>query len=139
MKTIFVDTSALIAIGNKRDAFHFQAVRMRENLKQIKANFATTSGILLEFGNAFSPINLKPTAIRLIEAIIHSKKWNCVNIDNYLMQKGFELFKQMSDKSWGLVDCTSIIVVKSMSISEVFTTDHHFEQAGFKILLKSNE
>lgn len=42
----------------------------------------------------------------------------------------------MSDKDWGLVDCTSIIVAKNLGISEIFTTDHHFEQAGFQILLK---
>jgi len=80
MKTVFVNTSTLIAIGNKRDTFHFQAVKMSESLKQINANFVTTSGILLEFVNAFSPVNLKPVAIKLVEAIIHSKKWNCVYI-----------------------------------------------------------
>ena len=114
MKTIFVDTSALIAIGNKRDTFHLQAVRIREHLKQMKANLVTTNGVLLEFGNAFSPINLKPTAIKVIEAIFKSKKWNCVNIDYYIMQKGFELYKQMQDKSWGFVDCSSIVVAKYM-------------------------
>jgi predicted nucleic acid-binding protein len=138
MKTVFVDTSALIAIGNKRDAFHYQAVEMREKLKQAKVNFVTTSGVLLEFGNAFSPINLKPASIKMIEAITLSQKWNCVNINNYLMQKGFELYKQMQDKSWGFVDCISIIVAKNMKIHEIFTTDHHFEQAGFLILLKTN-
>ena len=42
----------------------------------------------------------------------------------------------MKDKEWGLVDCTSIIVARDMGITEIFTTDHHFEQAGFTILLK---
>jgi hypothetical protein len=85
MKTVFVDTSALIAIGNKRDAFHSQALKVREKLKQTKANFVITNGILLEFGNAFSPVNLKPTAIKLIEAITNSRKWHCVNIDDHLI------------------------------------------------------
>lgn len=139
MKTVFVDTSALIAIGNKRDAFHSQALKVREKLKQTKANFIITNGILLEFGNAFSPVNLKPTAIKLIEAITNSRKWHCVNIDDHLIQKGFELYKQVQDKNWGLVDCISIIVARDMSIREIFTTDHHFEQAGFEILLKMND
>ncbi len=42
----------------------------------------------------------------------------------------------MEDKGWGLVDCTSIVLAKEMGINEIFTTDHHFEQAGFTILLK---
>ena len=38
-----------------------------------------------------------------------------------------------------MVDCTSIVVAKKMKIIEIFTTDHHFEQAGFTILLKPNQ
>ncbi|WP_133511137.1 type II toxin-antitoxin system VapC family toxin [Candidatus Thiosymbion oneisti] len=137
MKPIFVDTSALIAIGNRRDTFHSQAIEIKEKLKESQIGYVTTSAILLEFGNAFSRFNLKPTAIQMIEAIKQSTKWTCVNIDDNLIGKGFELFKRMRDKEWGLVDCTSIIVSKDMGISEIFTTDHHFEQAGFEISLKS--
>ncbi len=42
----------------------------------------------------------------------------------------------MTDKEWGFVDCTSILVAKDMGIKDVFSADHHFEQAGFNILLK---
>ncbi len=74
MKPIFVDTSALIALGNKRDTFHSSAVKIRDDLKKEKVNFVTTNAVLLEFGNAFSRISLKSTAISLIEAIKISKK-----------------------------------------------------------------
>ena len=52
-----------------------------------------------------------------------------------MMQKGYELYRKMGDKEWGLVDCTSIVVSREMGITEIFTTDRHFEQAGFAILL----
>jgi len=136
MKPIFVDTSALIALGNKRDAFHLPAIRIREELKQTNRYLVTTSAILLEFGNSFSSVALKPVAIKFIEAIRQSKKWNCIDIDEVILKKGFELYKKVADKEWGLVDCTSIILAKDMGIHEIFTTDHHFEQAGFTILLK---
>jgi predicted nucleic acid-binding protein len=42
----------------------------------------------------------------------------------------------MADKDWGFVDCTSIVLAKFLGIKDVFSTDHHFEQAGFTILLK---
>lgn len=138
IKPVFVDTSALIAIGNRRDVFHCQALTVKEYLKRSKRDFATTSAILLEFGNAFSPLGLKPSAIKLIEAARQSKKWKTVIIDEKLIYRGFELYRQMKDKEWGLVDCTSIIVARDMGITEIFTADHHFEQAGFTILLKKN-
>ena len=81
-------------------------------------------------------MSLKSSAIKLIEAVRQSKKWEGIFIDEKLLNRGFELYRQMKDKEWGLVDCTSIIVARDMEITEIFTTDHHFEQAGFTILLK---
>lgn len=136
MKSIFIDTSALIAIGNKRDAFHSQAILIKDELKQSNRNFIITNAILFEFGNAFSAINLRPSAIKMIESIRQSSKWKIIMIDEKITSRGIALYKQMQDKEWGLVDCTSIIVARDMGIEEIFTTDHHFEQAGFNILLK---
>jgi predicted nucleic acid-binding protein len=136
LKPVFVDTSAFIAMGNRRDFFHVAAIKAKEKLKQENRNLITTEAIFLEFGNAFSAVALKPSAIKMMEAIRLSKKWTVIGIDEKIMNQSFNLYKQMSDKDWGLVDCTSIIVAKNLGISEIFTTDHHFEQAGFQILLK---
>ncbi len=135
MKPVFVDTAALIAIGNRRDAFHKQALKIKEELRRSQRNYITTGAIFLEFGNAFSQITLKPTAIQIMEAIRQSRKWHYIDIDKNMMQKGYELYRKMGDKEWGLVDCTSIVVSREMGITEIFTTDRHFEQAGFAILL----
>lgn len=136
MKPVFVDTSALIAIGNTRDSFHSQAVRVRNELKQFRRNFITTNAILLEFGNAFSQAKHRPAAVKMIEAVRASSKWKCVSIDEALVERGLQKFKQVIDKEWGIVDCISMIVSKDNKVTEIFTADHHFEQAGFKILLK---
>lgn len=91
---------------------------------------------MLEFGNAFSTVTLKPFAIKLIDAIRQSKKWTSILVDENIISRSFELYRQMMDKEWGLVDCASIHVAKNMGIKDIFGTDHHFEQAGFQILLK---
>jgi predicted nucleic acid-binding protein len=136
MKPVFADTSSLIAVGNTRDSFHTQAVRIKNELKQSRRDFVTTDAVLLEFGNAFSAVGLRAAAAKMIEAVRNSKKWRCVSIDGTLMERGLWKFRQVKDKEWGLVDCISIIVSEDIGITEVFTTDHHFEQAGFRILLK---
>lgn len=58
-----------------------------------------------------------------------------MTLDDTLFQKTFDRFKHVQDKEWGLVDCLSMIVAEEAGIVEIFTTDHHFEQAGFTILL----
>ena len=52
-----------------------------------------------------------------------------------LFRKGFELYKSYKDKSWGLIDCISFVVMREMEITDVLTFDKHFEQAGFNALV----
>ena len=47
------------------------------------------------------------------------------------------LLKDHIQKDWSLTDCTSFEVMKERRITEAFTTDKHFEQAGFDILMKT--
>lgn len=53
-----------------------------------------------------------------------------------LMQAGIELFLSRRDKEWSLTDCISFVVLQREGISDALTGDHHFEQAGFRALLK---
>jgi len=136
MKPVFVDTSAFIAMGNKRDQFHRQAIEWRNQFIRSKRAHITTSAVLMELGNAFSPIQLRSTAIRLIETIKKSRFWQVIPINDDLFDRGFARFKKMTDKEWSLIDCIGVIISEELRITEIFTNDHHFEQAGFKILMK---
>lgn len=136
MNLIFVDTSALIALGNKKDQFHFQATKVFKRLVLAKMNFITTNAVIFELTNAFSGVQYKPVAIKQSDMINNSKSWTIITIDEELMEKGLSRFKQMHDKDWSLVDCISMIIAEEIGITKIFTTDHHFEQAGFTILLK---
>ncbi|HLC15161.1 MAG TPA: hypothetical protein VJL89_02910 [Thermodesulfovibrionia bacterium] len=53
MNKVFVDTSALIALANKSDAFHLTAHRTRKKLVKAKTFFITTSAVILELCNTF--------------------------------------------------------------------------------------
>jgi uncharacterized protein len=136
MNQVFVDTSALIALGNKRDMLHQQAIEVRQELIANGSYFVTTNLVLAELCNAFSPPNLRGTAILQIDSIEHSSRWRVVEMDSYLWRESFALYRKMFDKSWGLVDCASMIVARRLEILTIFTADHHFTQAGFNILLK---
>jgi hypothetical protein len=42
---------------------------------------------------------------------------------------------QRGDKTWGLVDCASFIVMQHAGVAEAFTKDKDLSQDGFKCLL----
>ena len=44
--------------------------------------------------------------------------------------------RERADKEWPLTDCISFVVMPDQGLSEALTADHHFEQAGFKALLR---
>ena len=43
---------------------------------------------------------------------------------------------QRLDKDWSLTDCISFVVMRRRGLTDALTSDHHFEQAGFSILLR---
>jgi hypothetical protein len=49
--------------------------------------------------------------------------------------EALELYSKRSDKTWGLVDCASFVVMEKEGIDEAFTNDRHFVQAGLSCLL----
>ena len=40
------------------------------------------------------------------------------------------------DKEWGLTDCVGFAIMQERGISDAATTDEHFQQAGFRALMR---
>jgi len=53
-----------------------------------------------------------------------------------LFRRGCQLHAQRQDKEWSLTDCTSFVVMKERAVEGALTSDHHFEQAGFRLLMQ---
>ncbi|CAD5919562.1 type II toxin-antitoxin system VapC family toxin [Planktothrix agardhii] len=135
MKQVFVDTSAWIALLNIDDIWHEKACQIR--LKLLKQNyiFVTSQFILLEVGDALcSPLARQNTA-DFIKNLGNIKSTRVISIREDLLDLGLALYESRQDKDWGLTDCISFVIMQRENITEAFTTDKHFEQAGFIRLL----
>lgn len=42
----------------------------------------------------------------------------------------------ISAGAWSLTDCSSFIVMEERGLADAMTADRHFEQAGFRALLR---
>ncbi len=137
MKQVFVDTSTWGALADKADKDHASALQCRDEIvgecKLVTSNYILDELYTLLLMNVgFQPtINYKEKLDILISEHVLDVIW----IDQDLAKRGWDVFEQYNvDKQWSYTDCTSYVVMKEFSITEVFAFDHHFEQMGFILL-----
>ncbi|MDQ3131124.1 MAG: PIN domain-containing protein [Acidobacteriota bacterium] len=131
LKKTFVDTFYIVALINERDEYHTKANELVEFYD--KQPLLVTDAVLLEIGNSLAR-NYKSQVIEIFEEFFASKEVEIVRLDETLFNKAFQLYKTHADKSWGLVDCISFVVMREYDITDALTCDKHFAQAGFRAL-----
>jgi len=119
---LFVDTLFIVALVNRRDQYHRQALDLADQYDEWP--LLTTDAVLLEIGNALAR-NHKQEAVAIIERMTPD-----------LFARAFAVYKQHQDKSWGLVDCLSFVAMREAKVNRALTFDRHFVQAGFECLMR---
>ena len=132
IKPIFVDTSYFLALLNSQDESHEQATILAD---EIDGKLITTEAILTEIGNALVKPQWRELAVDTLNDLRDDDDVEILSISPELFSRAFKLYSSRMDKEWGLTDCISFVVMKDRKLTEALTTDHHFEQAGFKALL----
>ncbi len=132
---VFVDTAAWIALLDADDALHAAAERVWHQLLQQRSLLLTSDFVLLELADAFATPSSRKQAIAFINDLWRSPAVKVVPVSRNLLDEGWALYSQRLDKGWGLTDCTSFVMMTQERITQAFTSDRHFEQAGFTKLL----
>lgn len=135
MFKVFVDTAAWVALLNTRDELHQAAQRQMQELQRQSTSLMTTDFVLLELANMFSALPWRQQVIRFLDGLRSMPNLHIVSADAVLLSQGWNLFRNRADKEWSLTNCTSIFVMQIEQIQSVFTSDHHFKQAGLTKLL----
>jgi len=134
-ENIFVDTSAWIALIDHSDTLYEQAKKVMDQLGKEKAILVTTEFIFMEVANALSRQPFRRYVITFINGLRNLKSVNIIPASADHLHKGWLLYCDRSDKEWSLTDCISFAIMINQNIAKSFTSDHHFEQAGFVNLM----
>jgi predicted nucleic acid-binding protein len=135
MKRRFLDTSYALALAIPRDPDHAQAKKIALKMRKTGIGMVTTRAVLLEIGNALSRFRYRRCAMELLPSLEFDPRIEVVETTREIYQRGFELFCNRTDKEWGLVDCISNVVMAMHGLTDVLTSDDHFRQMGFNVLL----
>ena len=135
MNKVFIDTSFVVALVNEKDQHHDRASELADLFDGY--SLLTMDAVLLEIGNALGR-NFKEQASEVIEDFLTSDEVEIVNLDGVLFQSAFELYRTHKDKSWGMTDCISFIVMREHGIVDALTHDKDFRQVGFNALMRES-
>ncbi len=136
MTEVFLDTSHVIALANKRDAYHEKALAVAKQVSGAKARVITTQAVLTEVGNALASVKYRSFAVQYIEAVEQASTFEVVYSTEDLFHRGLTLYGSRQDKSWGITDCISFVVMRDRDLRDALSADKDFEQAGFNALLR---
>ncbi|MCI0392632.1 MAG: PIN domain-containing protein [Acidobacteria bacterium] len=132
-KRLLLDTVFVQALLNQRDQYHDKA---KTFLPRVRAATEVwiTEAVLIEIGNALSAFN-RQAAAQFIRQCYQTANVRVVSVDSILLKRATQLYDTRSDKTWGLTDCISFVVMQEQGLTDAVTADEHFVQAGFRALL----
>jgi uncharacterized protein len=131
----FLDTNGWLALLNSSDALHSTAAEAWTSLLDRGYSVFLTDWIIAETGNGLARTSARAQFARSVDILRSSPRCHLIPISEQLFQRALDLYASRIDKTWGLVDCASFLLMQDEGIHEAFTNDRHFGQAGFKCLL----
>lgn len=137
MRTLFVDAAYFVAMLNPEDDLHDRAISVSRSLDE--CILVTSEMILTEVLNFFAERGGTPRqlAADLVQWLRRDSGTRIVPQTTAQFEDALELYRSRRDKEWSHTDCASFRVMTQEGIAEALTYDRHFEQAGFKALLRS--
>jgi predicted nucleic acid-binding protein len=134
MTVQFVDTHYLLALVNSGDQDHAAAV---ERSRGRVGRLVTTTWVLVEFADALSAVDARIRAARFVRGFESEAFVEVAPPTRVQFQQALARYEQRPDKDWSLTDCLSFLLMEERGITDALTADHHFEQAGFRALLRN--
>ena len=74
--------------------------------------------------------------LEFVLALHQSSEVVMIHIGEQQHRSAITLLQSRLDKDWSLCDAVSFEIMRIQNISDALTTDHHFEQAGYRSLLR---
>ena len=135
MKKIFADASYWIALINPKDQWRKQVIEVSRSLSSTP--IVTTDEVLIEVLNYFAEggNETRRAAVMNVQEILLNRNVEVIPSSHESFTEGVSLYQARPDKGYSLTDCISMNIMRAYGLTNILTTDHHFTQEGFRILL----
>lgn len=131
MTGVFADTFYFVALMSENDAAHVRAIEA----SRVNRPVLTSEWILAEVGNALSNVSRRRMFPRLL-SLLKKTDVRVYPATSTAFTAACAEYAARPDKEWSLIDCLSFQLMRELHLTDALTADHHFEQAGFRALLR---
>ena len=135
MKRVFADTAYWLALASPHDQWAEAAAEARRSLGEVQ--IVTTDEVLAEFLDALAAGGdcVRVQAGRMVYEILDAPDVKAFPQSRQSFLSGVEFYLRRIDKRYSLTDCISMTTMRRPHIQEILTSDRHFAQEGFTILM----
>lgn len=130
---MLLDTSGLLCLHHQDEPLHIEA---RTAYRAARTRL-THSYVLAEFIALANTRRLpRRPALAFVADLLENPDIEGVWVEEPLHRAAVLLLEARSDKTYSLCDAVSFVLMHERAITDALTTDHHFEQEGFRRLLQ---
>jgi predicted nucleic acid-binding protein len=133
---VFADTAYWIAMFRRDDPW--RSVAEEASARLGGARIVTVDEVLVEFLAAVSaagPVS-RLRGVRFVRSLLSDPNIDVRPKSRDSLFQGLGLYEARADQRYSLTDCVAMTAMRAAGITQVLTTDRHFEQEGFALLMK---
>lgn len=134
MKSVFIDTSAFVALRNSSEAEHERARSALADLISEGVALFTSNYVFAETYTALMVRVGRDEAIEWGRRFRAGSAIDLVHLDRPTEERAWEILESHGDKRWSYVDATSFALIERDGGDEAFAFDAHFAQRGLHVL-----
>ncbi len=132
---IFIDTSAWVALENKKDIHYKEAIAFKDEIKNKRYRLYTSNFVLDEtYTLLLANVGYEKTieSAKRIRVLRNKRLLHVIQVTEDIEDSAWLIFERFNkDKFWSFTDCTSKAIMEMLDIEESFSFDRNFEQMGF--------
>lgn len=138
MRRVYLDTSFLVALIVRKDAWHTAALVASQQLTQERVTTFTCDAVLVELLTFFSEQGpeARAAAVSYAREVRQDRAATIEPLTTALYERALDLYERRPDKSYSMVDAIGMVICADRGITDVLSADRDFEQEGLTILLK---
>ena len=130
--SIFIDTSAILAVLDADDQYHAKADEVWQDILSSREDLTTTNYVLVETF-ALVQRRLGWEAVKIFqEDLVPALEIEWVTEASH--RTAVDMLFLLSHRQLSLVDCISFAIMRNVGLRKAFTFDSHFKEQGFETI-----